>query len=176
MALSFYRRPRLAWRTIMKWHDIFGRWLCRPRPARPPAPRRRGLRLCLEQLEDRTVPSAYTAANVTDLIAVINAANLTPEADTLTLAPGKTFTLTAVDNTTDGANGLPVIATGENLTIIGNGSVIERSTAVGTWAFRLFDVAAGAALTCENLTLRGGRAIGWREAAQGGGIRNAGAL
>ena len=68
------------------------------------------------------------------------------------------YVLTAVDNTTDGATGLPVIAANDNLTIIGNGDTIERSTAAGTPAFRLFDVAGGAALTLENLTLQGGRA------------------
>jgi hypothetical protein len=166
----------------MKWHDIFGRWLRRPRLARPPAPRRRGLRLSLEQLEDRTVPSAYTAASVTDLIADINAANLTPEADTITLDAGKTFTLTVVDNTTDGANGLPVIAATENLTIVGNGDTIERSTAAGTPAFRLFGVAAGATLTLNNLMLQGGWA--WASglgvydgaSARGGAIYNSGTL
>ena len=51
----------------MKWHDSFGCWLRRPRPAQPPASRRRELRLYLEQLEDRTVPSSFTAANVSVL-------------------------------------------------------------------------------------------------------------
>src|SRR5262249_30492249 len=152
--------------------DAAGPGRRRPGPPRPPAPRRRGLRLPLEQLEDRTVPSAYTAASVTDLIADINAANLTPEADTITLVAGKTFTLTAVNNTTDEATGLPVIAASEDLTIIGNGDILERSTAVGTWAFRLFDVAVGASLTLRNLTLQGGRlALG-----SGGAVFNQGTL
>jgi len=141
---------------------------------RSPAPRRRGLRLTLERLEDRTVLSNFTAASVSDLIANINAANLTPEADTIALVAGKTFTLTAADNTTDGATGLPAIAATENLTMVGNGDVIERSTATGTPAFRLFDVAAGGALTLANLTLQGGLAFSWW--AQGGAILNHGSL
>jgi hypothetical protein len=44
------------------------------------------------------------------------------------------------------------------LTIIGNGDTIQRSTAKGTPAFRLFDV-AGASLTLQNLTLQGGLAV-----------------
>jgi hypothetical protein len=113
----------------------------------------------VEQLEDRTVPANFTVSSVSDLIADVNAANLTPEADTITLAPGKTFTLTAVNNTYDGATGLPFIAAaGGSLTIVGNGDVIQRSTAKGTPAFRLLDVGAGASLTVENLTLQGGLA------------------
>src|SRR5437868_4290565 len=108
---------------------------------------RRGPRLGLEPLEDRAVPASFTAASVGDLIADINAANQTAESDTITLVAGNTFTLNAVDNTTDGPAGLPVIAANENLTILGSGDTIERSSATGTPAFRLFDVPAGASLT-----------------------------
>jgi hypothetical protein len=110
-------------------------------------PRPRGLRLTLELLEDRTVPSNFTASNVTELIADINAANALGGSNTITLVVGTTFTLTAVDNTSDGATGLPVIAANDNLTLVGNGDVIQRSTARGTPAFRLLDVAAGASLS-----------------------------
>src|SRR5262245_22323819 len=77
MPLSLYRRPRLAWRLTMRLYNLFGRWLRRPTPS----PRRRGLRLRLEQLEDRTVPSAFTAASVAELIDDINTANQNLEAD-----------------------------------------------------------------------------------------------
>src|SRR5262245_37601872 len=139
----------------MWWKKRTPRWL-----VRPPAPRRRGWRPRREQLEDRTVPSSVTAASVSELIAAINAANPTPKPAPITLVPGKTFTLNAVDNTTHGATGLPVIAATENLTVVGNGDVVERSSANGTPAFRLFDVAAGATLTLQNLTLQGGLAFG----------------
>src|SRR5262249_17897016 len=122
--------------------------------SRPAAPRLR-TRLALEQLEHRTLPSAYTAGSVADLIADINAANQAGGANTITLAPGTTFTLAAVNNTTDGATGLPVIAANDNLTILGNSDVIQRNTATGSPAFRLFDVAAGASLTLQNLTVQG---------------------
>src|SRR5437899_7102154 len=133
------------------------RWLGRTDGMRePPTPRRRGLRLTLEQLEDGTVPSSFTAASVSDLIADINAANAAGGSNTITLVAGTTFTLTAVDNTTDGATGLPVIAANDNLSIVGNGDTIERKASGSTPAFRLLDVAAGAALTLQNLTLQGG--------------------
>src|SRR5688572_2086584 len=130
-------------------------WLDRsatgPRARSTPRPR---VRLMVEPLEDRAVPASFTAATVGDLIADITAANQSPEADTIALAPGKTFKLTAVNNTSSNGywtNGLPaIIAGGGALRIVGNGDVIERSTAKGTPAFRLFDVQAGASLTLEN--------------------------
>jgi hypothetical protein len=133
---------------------------------RPMARRRRGRPACVQQLEVRTLPSSFTAVTVSDLIADINAANETPEADTITLAPGATFTLQ--DRIPKGYSGLPVIAAGENLTIIGNGDVIERNTAAGTPAFRLFQVAAGASLNLQDLTLQGG--IGGAVASPGPGL------
>src|SRR5262249_783044 len=117
-----------------------------------PRPRRR---LQVERLEDRMVPPTYSAGTLPQLIAAPNAANQTAEADTIALVGGTTFTLTEVNNTNNGATGLPTIAATEDLTIRGNGGVIERSTAPGTPAFRLFDVAAGATLRLENLTLQG---------------------
>jgi len=145
---------------------------------RPPSPRRPGARLRLEQLNERTVPANFTAASAPELIADITAANLTPEADSITLVPGKTFKLTAVDNTTYGATGLPVIAATEDLTILGNGDTIARSTANGTPAFRLLDVAAGASLTLENMKLTGGVALGGGalQGGDGGAVDNQGTL
>ena len=81
---------------------------------RKPARRHNGrARLGCERLEDRSVPATYTAATVPELIAAINLANdpnLSPGADTIELAGDTTFTLAKVNNTTDGNNGLPVIA------------------------------------------------------------------
>jgi hypothetical protein len=141
-------------------------------------PRRRGLRLAVEQLENRLVPSSFSAANVSDLIADINAANRAGGTNTITLtAPTNSpYILTAIDNTTDGATGLPVIAANDNLTILGNGDTVARSTATGTPAFRLLDVAGLASLTLQNLTLQGGLALGYGVSAEGGGIYSQGSL
>ena len=156
----------------------------RSRPPQSSQARRPGTRLVLERLEDRTLLTSYTAATVSDLIADINAANKAGGTNTIALtAPTSSpYVLTAVDNTTDGATGLPVISGGgnkvaaDNLTIVGNGDTIERSTPSGTPDFRLFDVASGASLTLENLTLQNGLAFGAGVAAEGGAIYNQGTL
>jgi hypothetical protein len=128
-------------------------------------------------MEDRTVLNSYTAASVPDLIADISKANSHGGSNTITLVAGNTFTLTAVDNTTDGPTGLPVIAANDNLTIQGKGATIARSTAAGTPNFRLFDVALGASLTLANVTLQGGSlANSWGVGAVGGAILNQGTV
>ena len=142
----------------------------------PTQPKR--VRLAMERLETREVPASYTASTVPDLITAITAANQTAEADTITLAPGKTFTLTAANNADHGPTGLPTIAAGGgSLTIIGNSSVIERSKAVRTPPFRLFTVAVGASLTLEDLTVQNGHAVLWGNfTTVGGAIANFGTL
>src|SRR5262249_29480017 len=147
--------------TVRIWvRKLFART---PRTARKAAARRPARRRpTLEALEDRTLLDSYMAATVADLIRDIGLANQAGGTNTITLsaAPSSPSTWTAVDNPTDGANGLPVIAAGNNLTIVGNGDTIGRSTASGTPAFRLLDVAAGASLTLEGLTLTNGLAFG----------------
>jgi hypothetical protein len=132
-----------------------------------------------EVLEVRSLLSSYAAASVSALVADINAANANGGTNTIMLAANTKFDLTAVNNTTNGANGLPVISGkngADNLTIIGSGATIDRSTAAGTPAFRLFNVANRNSLTLENLTLQGGLAKGSGTAADGGAVFNRGAL
>ncbi len=134
-------------------------------------------RLLLEQLEARELPASYTAASVSDLIADVNAANLAGGSNTITLVAGTTFTLTAATNNyVTGADGLPAIAANDNLTIIGNGDTIERSTATGTPVFRLLEVAPGGTLALADLTLQGGLLSADGTAASGGAILNQGTL
>jgi hypothetical protein len=87
-------------------------------------------------LEERSLLSNYSAVTVSDLIADINAANAAGGTNTITLTAPTTspYVVTAVNNSTDGPTGLPVIAGGnarqaDALTIVGNGDIIERSTA-----------------------------------------------
>jgi hypothetical protein len=112
------------------------------------------------------------------LITAINMANANGQANTITLKAG-TYTLTAVDNNTDGPNGLPAITS--ELTIKGTSaatSILERDTSAPT--FRILNVAAAGTLTLQGLTLRNGstsfpispvQPSGW-----GGGIFNNGTL
>ena len=92
--------------------------------------------------------------------------------DTLNLATGCTYTLSTVNNSTDGPTGLPVIAI--TLTLNGNGATIARSTASGTPDFRIFDVAANIGnLTINGLTITNGIA---NSSGYGGGIYSQGTL
>ena len=130
--------------------------------------------IALALVSQLATAGSWNANNVSDLIAAINAANRAGGSNSITLAYGRTFILTAVNNTTDGPTALPVIAAGNKLTIQGNGATIARSTAPTTPAFRLFDVASGAALTLQNLTLTNGKIVGDTGTdASGGAILNA---
>ena len=171
----------------MWFNQFYQGWRGRFRSSRhtkAPASPRRCMHPRLEQLEDRTLMSNYSAATVSDLIADINAANAAGGTNTITLTAPTTspYVLTTVNNTTNGATALPVISGGgkkvaaDSLTIIGNGDTIERGTASGTPDFRLFDVASGASLTLENLTLQNGLAFGSGSSAEGGAIYNQGNL
>ncbi len=150
--------------------ELFTRCLSRPATG---SKVRRSTRLAVEHLEERTLLANYIVSDVTSLITAINSANQAPSATTITLKAGKTFTLTDYDNTTDGATGLPII-TAKNLTIVGNGDTIARNS--GAALFRLLDVASGASLTLQNLTLQGGYAYGSWVQAEGGAIYNQGVL
>jgi hypothetical protein len=106
-----------------------------------------------------------STCNAADLIAAINTANGNGQADTISITTyGCTFNLTAVDNSTDGANGLPSVTT--NITINGNGAKIQR----GSGTFRIFHVAAGGTFALNELTIASGAG------SVGAGIYNRGNL
>ena len=113
------------------------------------------------------------SGDVTALISAINTANSNGEENTIKLEAG-TYSLIAVDNGSGpDANGLPVI-TGV-ISIVGSGAqttIVERSLSlIAAPRFRIFDIAAGARLTINQLIISGGVING-----DGGGIRNAGNL
>ena len=113
-----------------------------------------------------TVPCTASA-----LISAISTAN--GSGGTVTLTSGCVYTLTAVNNTTDGGGvGLPVIS--GNVTVQGNGATITRSTASGTPVFRIFDVSSSGSLTLSSLTVSNGLANNGQQG--GGGIFNHGTL
>ncbi|MGD1940274.1 MAG: DUF4347 domain-containing protein [Leptolyngbyaceae cyanobacterium] len=122
----------------------------------------------------------FTATDAASLIAAITTANGNTEADTINLA--NDITLTAVDNATDGDNGLPSITAdgGNTLTINGMGNTIARDAAAPD--FRLMHVALGAEAELNETTLSGGVADpggpfgAFFPGADGGAIYNNGTL
>jgi hypothetical protein len=162
------------------------------------APRK--VRLQLEELEDRVVPTSgstptagglpyATATNTTQLIADITYANTNSGSFTINLTDS-TYDFSSANNNTFGPNALPVI-TG-NITINGNGAVLQRDPSLGNnTPFRFFyvsgsqvaspsgsqsTVAATGSLTLENLTLEGGLAQGGSSGTGGGGLGAGGAI
>ena len=114
---------------------------------------------------------AQTPCTAAALISAITTANSTN--GTVTLTSGCTYTLTAINNTTDaGGVGLPVI-TGK-VTLQGSGATISRSSATGTPVFRIFDVASAGSLTLNSVTISNGLASNGQQG--GGGIFNHGTL
>ena len=113
------------------------------------------------------------AGDVACLINAINQANANGEANTITLEAG-TYTLTAVDNTTNGPNGLPSVTS--PLTIQGAGAaatILERDSSAPQ--FRLVHIAAAGTLRLKRLTLQGGGSLpGF--SGDGGGLFNVGTL
>ncbi len=115
--------------------------------------------------------AATVPCTASDLISAISAAN--GSGGTVTLTSGCVYTLTAVNNTTDGGGvGLPVISA--NVTVQGNGATIIRSTASGTPVFRIFDVSSSGSLTLSSLTVSNGLANNGQQG--GGGIFSHGTL
>lgn len=120
------------------------------------------------------VAGNWNVKDTAELIAAMNAANQFGGANVITLTGGGVFTLTDVNNETDGPTGLPVITAGNNLTVLGNSASIARSTALGTPAFRLFYVQPAASLTLQNVTLANGLVVGQTAMnSQGGAVYNA---
>lgn len=85
------------------------------------------------------------------------------------------ITLTAVDNLTDGPNGLPSVSS--TITINGNGHTLARSSVTGTPKFRLLHVAPEGQLGLSRVTLHNGFVSigsGIGEYNGGGGLFNLG--
>lgn len=113
-----------------------------------------------------TIIEAIQAANSD---AAVDACTAGSGADTI-LLPAGTYTLTAVDNTNTGSNGLPQITS--TITVQGAGNpVITRS---GAATFRFFFITSAGNLTLDGLTLTNGDSTTGGH--DGGAIRNFGTL
>jgi hypothetical protein len=118
------------------------------------------------KLEPSGVSAQALGCTNTDLITAITDANTDPGPTTIDLNGGCTYTLTDVNNVSaSGPNGLPIITS--EIVINGNGATIKRDS---TSQFRIFEVASGAKLTFNNLTITGG------ETRNAAGIFNYGTL
>ncbi len=114
-----------------------------------------------------TCPAGFLPTTTPELIACINDANASSQPNVIDLNGG-TFTLTAVDNTTKGDNGLPSIvsaAVAGTLTV--QNGTIERDAAASV-DFRIFNLPSNADLTLNNVTIKNGIE------GEGGAIRNSG--
>jgi hypothetical protein len=105
------------------------RWFWNKRRLSPGGQRQQGQRCRprFDALEDRTVPALFTLGpgDVTGLIQDINTANSNGQpSNTIELATGSTYTLSAADNYWYGPNALPAIAS--NLTIEGKGATLAN--------------------------------------------------
>ena len=117
----------------------------------------------------QTSAAIFNPNDVASLIRAINTSNTNMEDDTIELATNRTYTLTVINNDT---NGLPVIGSdgGHKLVIHGNGATLQRSTAGGTPAFRIFQIGTGADVTIDRLTIMNGNQN--VSGGEGGGIDN----
>ena len=112
----------------------------------------------LSVMSGLTISQAATfkipAGNVEALIAAINTANGNGEADTIKLAAG-TYTLTEVNNITEGQNGLPSITS--KITIKGvnaNRTIIRRD--INAPQFRILFISKSGHLVLKKITITGG--------------------
>jgi hypothetical protein len=106
------------------------------------------------------------------LLAALDAVNAAG-GGVIRLAPGSVHSLNRVAavNGLEGESGLPSVTT--EITIEGNGAIVERSPATGTPPFRIFHVTPRGSLTLRNLTVRNGLT---ERHTDGGGLWNMGTL
>ena len=128
-----------------------------------------------------TLRDAITSANTDSAVGGCAAGS---GSDTISLPAGATITLTDLDNSAGGPNGLPAIDS--TVVIEGNGATIARDTSVACsnlfevalpYTFRFFYTTPGAVLTLHHLVLTEGCAPGdFENSFSGGSIYNAGQL
>lgn len=104
----------------------------------------------------QTIPAqaaTLSASNATELIAAINVANASPEADIIHLTNNIVLNDSNFANDlTDGVNGLPSITS--EIVIVGNGFTISRD--MSSTAFRIFHVGIWGKLWLHDLTVTRG--------------------
>lgn len=109
--------------------------------------------------------------DVAALKSAIVVASSNGQDDVIQLAEKGIYVLTAIDNSVNGQNGLPVMGAdgGKSVTIDGRGAVIRRDTAANTAKFRILCVGDGAHVTISRLTVSDGYVDSTNRVAGGGG-------
>jgi predicted outer membrane repeat protein len=95
--------------------------------------------------------AAPVVCNPASLVTALAAVSGSGKSGTVTLTAGCTYTMTAVNDTTDGSNAFPDVL--GNVTVVGNGATITRS---GATDFRFFIVDDVGSLNLSNVTLSNG--------------------
>ncbi|MGQ3685931.1 MAG: choice-of-anchor Q domain-containing protein [Candidatus Loosdrechtia sp.] len=118
--------------------------------------------------------------DVASLINAINKANSNGESTIIHLEGG-TYTMTEVNNNTDGDNGLPSIISNITITHCDNANpIIERDVSEFTPSFRIFHIAGTGTLELEGITVMKGATAAEQVPENlehdGGGIKNFGEL
>ena len=145
--------------------------------------RRLAVRLLLSGLlliQQTGMAAMITVDGICTLIDAITAANSdAPEGSCASGASGQDVLdvqvdtlLTVVNNTTNGANGLPAVTS--NILIMGNDHSVTRANV--SQAFRIFDVEATGFLQIDSLTVSQGKIDNTAASPLGGGISNSGTL
>src|SRR5215218_8467644 len=138
---------------------------------------RRPVRLLCTALERRDVPATFNVAagDSAGLVAAFSAASdefHNPGPDTIVLAPGSTYTLSAVNNSWFGPNALPAVSS--DITLVGQGARLVRPANAAP--FRFLFVSGGmmglpaGTLRVSDLELTGGLAKGGNANLGGGGL------
>src|SRR5262249_36630505 len=114
--------------------------------------------------------ASYTAGTADELVAAINTANSTPEADTIVLTHDILLTTPPEIHPVEGNSGLPSITS--DITIQGEGFLIARTD--NAPEFRIMRVGQNGSLTIVNLTILDGLIT--QTYVVGAGILNSGIL
>ncbi len=122
--------------------------------------------------DPRCADAADVAAPHCSLRAALDAVNAAG-GGVIRLAAGSVHSLTGIAavNGLEGGSGLPSVSA--DVTIEGNGAIVERSVAPGTPKFRIFHVAPQGRLTLRDLSVRNGLTDSYTD---GGGLWNTGTL
>jgi fibronectin type 3 domain-containing protein len=96
--------------------------------------------------------AAPVACDPASLVTALAAVSGSGQTGTVTLTPGCTYTMSAINNTIDGENAFPDVL--GSVTVVGNGATITRP--ISAPSFRFFIVDDGGSLNLSNVTLSNG--------------------